>query len=114
MTDLAVDQSSRGREVHVIASRQLYDDLTQDLPAESIHKGVAVHRVWTSRFGRANLWGRAIDYLTFYFGAGICLFDLTKRGDLLVAKTDPPLISVVAGWVARAKHAHLVNWLQDI
>ena len=31
-----------------------------------------------------------------------------------MAKTDPPLISVVAGWVAGLRRARLVNWLQDL
>jgi hypothetical protein len=31
-----------------------------------------------------------------------------------VAKTDPPLVSVMAALIARLKGARLVNWLQDI
>ena len=57
-------------------------------------------RVWTTRFGRQNLLGRTLDYLTFYFSAAWSLFALATPGDIVVAKTDPPLISVVAAIVA--------------
>jgi len=73
-----------------------------------------VHRVLTSKFGRGNLFGRAFDYLTFYFFTGLALLRLARRGDIVVAKTDPPLLSLVASPVARLKGARLVNWLQDL
>ena len=76
--------------------------------------GVEVHRVRTSTFGRGNLLGRALDYVSFYFAAGARLFGLVRAGDVVVAMTDPPLVSVLAGWVARLRGARLVNWLQDL
>ena len=36
------------------------------------------------------------------------------QGDIIVAKTDPPLVSVVAMAAARRKSAGLINWLQDL
>jgi colanic acid biosynthesis glycosyl transferase WcaI len=39
---------------------------------------------------------------------------LVGQGDVLIAKTDPPLTSIVAMWVALRANARLVNWLQDI
>jgi colanic acid biosynthesis glycosyl transferase WcaI len=70
--------------------------------------------VWTSRFGRVSLAGRALDYLTFYTSAAWRLMVCLRRGDVVVAKTDPPLISVVVAVCARLKGAVLVNWLQDV
>src|SRR5581483_5651232 len=37
-----------------------------------------------------------------------------SRGDVVVAKTDPPLISIVVSLAARLRGAALVNWLQDL
>ena len=37
-----------------------------------------------------------------------------RRGDTILALTDPPLLSVVAGVVAAVKRARLVNWCQDL
>lgn len=102
-----------GRDVLVVTSRQRYDDPAERLPARESMEGVDVHRVWTTRFGRGWLPGRALDYLSFYAAAALALWRLTGRGDTIVAKTDPPLISVVAGIVARRRGAKLVNWVQD-
>ena len=73
-----------------------------------------VHRVWTSRFGRQNLVGRSFDYLSFYLTAFISLLRLADKNSIVIAKTDPPLISVIAGLAARLKSAVLINWIQDL
>lgn len=39
---------------------------------------------------------------------------IVKPGDTIVAKTDPPLLSLVIAPQARRGGARLVNWLQDI
>src|SRR5262249_45750446 len=39
---------------------------------------------------------------------------LARPGDVLVVKTDPPLLSVAAMQAARRRGLHLVNWLQDL
>ena len=114
LTDLASSLVQSGFRVEVICSRQHYDDPGVRLaPRESV-AGVAVHRVWTSRFGRHRLFGRSLDYTTFYASSALQMLRLLKRGDIIVAKTDPPLISIVAMLVARLKGAFLINWLQDI
>jgi glycosyltransferase involved in cell wall biosynthesis len=77
-------------------------------------RGVAVHRVATATRGRARLSGRALDYASFHLSAAWKLTRILQRGDIVVAKTDPPLISVSAMYAARLKGAMLVNWLQDL
>jgi colanic acid biosynthesis glycosyl transferase WcaI len=100
--------------VHVITSQQLYDDPQARLPPQDTLGGVQVHRVATTHFGRSRLVGRAVDYLSFYASAWRTLLTVTQPDDVLVAMTDPPLISLVAMRVADRRGAHLVNWLQDI
>ena len=114
LTDLAFHLAKIGVAVHVITSRQVYDDPIRILPSQDIYTRGACHRVWTTRFGRQNLLGRTFDYLTFYLSAAWSLFALLKPGDIVVAKTDPPLISVVAAVVAKIRRAKLINWLQDL
>jgi glycosyltransferase involved in cell wall biosynthesis len=58
--------------------------------------------------------GRTFDYLTFYLSATWSLLVLLKPGDIVLAKTDPPLISVVAAVVAKIRGAKLINWIQDL
>lgn len=114
LSDLAFDLSERGHNVRVIASRQRYDAPGELLPARETIGGVAVCRVWTSRFGRGKIIGRALDYATFYVSAALTLWRLARSGDIIVAKTDPPMLSVVVAPVARWRRARLVNWLQDV
>jgi glycosyltransferase involved in cell wall biosynthesis len=114
LSDLAFDLARRGRDVSVITGRQLYGDPEASLPVEEVIRGVRVARVRTSRFGRANFWGRLCDYLTFYIGATWRLLWLLRPGDMVVAKTDPPMMSVCAAWVVKVKRSLLVNWIQDL
>ena len=114
LSDLAFHMAKTGTPVYVITSRQTYDDPDSLLPGKDSVQGVGVIRVWTTRFGRRSLPGRTLDYLTFYLSATWCLFALVKPGDVVVAKTDPPLISVVAAMVAKVRGAKLINWIQDL
>lgn len=115
LSDLAFALAERGEfAVHVVTSRQRYGDAAADLPAKETVRGVTVHRVWTSRFGRRNLRGRAMDYASFYCSAAGVLWKLADRRSIVVAKTDPPLISVLASGIAKLKGARFVNWIQDL
>ena len=112
--DVAFDLVAAGHEVHAVTSRLAYDGEGPGYAAEEAVRGVHVHRVWTTRFGRGSLAGRALDYFSFYLSAFIELAGLLNRNDIVVAKTDPPLISVVAALAAWLRGARLVNWLQDV
>jgi len=114
LSDLMFYFASAGVEVHVIACRQLYDDPQRQLSASATERGVFIHRVSTTKFGRSGLPGRTIDYLSFYRSAYNLMQDLIEPGDTVVAMTDPPLCSILGMRAARKKGARLVNWLQDI
>ncbi len=114
LSDLSFRLARAGLNVSVVTSRQLYGDARAALPAHEMIEGVDVHRVATATQGRANLVGRALDYASFHVAAGMKLLSLLTAGDVVVAKTDPPLISVVTSRAALWKGAHLVNWLQDL
>ena len=114
LTDLAMDLRRAGMDITVVTGRQLIDDAEAQLAKREQVDGVDVYRVWSTRFGRRSLPGRGLDYLSFYIGAGWRLARICRPGDVVVAKTDPPLISVVASLVARMRGATLVNWLHDL
>ncbi len=114
LSDLAFGLGRAGRDVVVITSRQCYDDPGSALPAREKVGNVVIHRIWTCRFGRGRLAGRALDYLSFYLGAAVAVLRIVRRGDIVVAKTDPPMLSVVVGPLVRLRGAAMVNWLQDV
>jgi colanic acid biosynthesis glycosyl transferase WcaI len=114
LSDLAFHLAARGWTVSVVTSRQRYDDARARLPTREIFGGVDVRRVWSTRFGRGFLPGRAIDYGTFYISAFLMIVRCAERGSTVVALTDPPLISVMAALAAMLRGARLINWTQDL
>jgi glycosyltransferase involved in cell wall biosynthesis len=114
LSDLAFHLAAGGHEVQVITSKQIYDNPDAGLADQEIIREVRVHRVPSTRFGRAALLGRALDYASFYHAVRRRLGEIARAGDIVVAKTDPPLLSVALASIARQRRAHLVNWMQDI
>lgn len=113
LSDLAFALAEQGMDVHVIASRLTYEGHGERLASLETHRGVTIHRVWTSGFGRDRLLGRAIDYISFYVMAVLAAIRLA-RGGWLIIKTDPPLLSIPMRLAARLTGARQINWLQDV
>jgi len=109
LTDLAETLAARGHVVTVIASHP-----GGTVPREETIAGVHVLRVGGKRRSKAGLTGKALDFASFYFGAIGRLLGIARRGDALVALTDPPLIGIGVGLVARLRRARLFHWVQDI
>jgi hypothetical protein len=86
LSDLTFHFAATGREVHVIASPQIYDEPVAALPVRDTINGVHIHRVASTRFGRAALKGRAIDYLSFCRSAERCLEAIVQPGDTVIRK----------------------------
>jgi len=114
LSDLAFALAKEGHKVTVITSRQRYDAPDARLPHAETIEGVDIIRVATPSFGRATLLGRLLDYLGFYLLATWALWRRADRQTIVVAKTDPPLISIPAAFVCKLRGASLVNWLQDL
>jgi len=112
--DLAFALADRGHRITVVTSRLSYDDPVARFPGRETVRGVEIIRIATTGFGRSGLLGRAVDYVTFYLAAAWLLLRQVRRGDMVVAKTDPPLLSIVTTPVVRLRGAHPVNWLQDV
>lgn len=114
LTNLTLALDLPNSEIHIVTSRQLYENNKVTLPPEDYLDNIHIHRAWTTRFGRAQLLGRSLDYLSFYFTAFALLLRLVRNGDIVVAKTDPPLISVIAAITVKLKNGRLINWIQDV
>ncbi|NJD35934.1 MAG: glycosyltransferase family 4 protein, partial [Betaproteobacteria bacterium] len=112
--DLAFYLAGQGNAVKVLTSRQRYDDAAAVLAPHEHERGVEIVRVWSTRFGRGGLFGRALDYLSFYVSAFLALLFHVRAGDLVLCKTDPPMLGVLAALLARIRRVHRVNWLQDV
>ena len=111
--DLAEHVAARGHDVTVIASQLRYEGGTLLAKRETL-AGVKVRRIATTRFGRSNLAGRAFDYVSFYLSSFFSLLIIGRRGDVLIIKTDPPLITIPATLAARLRGMTTINWCQDL
>lgn len=113
LTDVTEALARNGYSVQVITSRLSYDGKSI-YPKDDSRGNVQIRRVCTTRFGRNTNFGRALDYFTFYLSVSLFLVLRTNKNDIIVSKTDPPLLSIPLGLIARLKKAKLINWLQDI
>lgn len=114
LTDLCRHAAASGFTVTVITSRMRYDDEKERLRSHEIDEGVEIRRVRTSRMGRGWGPGRVLDYFSFFATATWAVLREARAGDIVLVKTDPPLMSVPLSVVAKLRGAHLVNWLQDL
>lgn len=111
LTDLAESMADTGADVRVITSRPP----GPNAPARERHRGVTIRRVPSTRWGsRGRMFGKAVDYASYYVGAWLALVATARRGDVVVAMTDPPLLGVGAWLAARLRGAHVVHWVQDV
>lgn len=114
LSDLAFHLAGRGREVVAICGRQRYDEAAADLPKAETANGVRIERVANTRFGRSGLFGRGVDYLSLYAAIYRAVLRLAEPGDVIVSKTDPPMLCIPAMAAARRRKLRLVNWIQDL
>ena len=114
LTQVSEHLASQWHQIVVISSRAGYSGGGKELARQETVNGVRIYRTWTSRFGRQNLLGRAFDYLSFYASSFLSTLRHAGSGDVVVSKTDPPLLSVPLSLAARLKGARHVCWLQDI
>ncbi len=78
-----------------------------------VRNGVTIHRVWHTRFPKSFLPGRAVNYVSFLLAA-LWTAWWTRRPDVVVVETDPPLLSLIGGLLQRWRGAKLIVYLQDI
>jgi len=77
------------------------------------HEGVRIIRVRSSAFDRTRLLARAANYFT-YLGESMRVALLSRRPDVVLCMTDPPVIANVALVVARRFRRPLVVVSQDV
>jgi glycosyltransferase involved in cell wall biosynthesis len=108
LSDLAFHLASKGFEVHAVTS---YSDGASC--QETIH-GAHVHRVSPASTGTHGLFRRALAYARYYVGARRAAKRLVQAGDIVVLKTDPPLLAPAMAGMVKTRGAKLVLWLQDL
>lgn len=110
LTDLAEALVVAGHAVTIITSNPRQPGCA----AAETRNGVEIIRTRSSRLGRRNLVGRALDFVSFSVKALRLLSKTVRRGDTVVLMTDPPLLGCAATSVILKRSAHVVHWIQDV
>jgi len=113
LTDLATALTSRGHKVTVIASDRGYDDPSMRFKRWERWNDIDIVRIPSLSFGKNGRWRRAFNFGSFLL---VCAFRLllSKRFDLVVALTSPPLISFLAALFVKLKGGRLCFWVMDL
>jgi glycosyltransferase involved in cell wall biosynthesis len=116
LAELAEDLAGTGIEVTVITGSSSYLGAgkggASPLPESAVDYPVRVRRVRGTGFDRRRTAGRLINYAVFFAGCG--LRALLEEADVVVAMTDPPLLSVLGAVRKRIRGGKLVLWMQDV
>lgn len=114
MTDLACSLAEAGWNVEAISSRQKYGQPDVRYAPCETYRGVRIRRLWLPGWGGRGLGARFVVSAFFLSAVFFCLIFSIKKGSVVIAKTDPPLLSVPAAAACRLRSGKLVNWLQDL
>jgi colanic acid biosynthesis glycosyl transferase WcaI len=112
LTQLACALAERRHEVTVVTSRRAYDQPATQFPAQETWRGIKIHRVASTAFGKGAKWRRAADFASFIVSCCARLA-LLPRQDVVVALTSPPLISFIGACLARWRGRRFVYWVMD-
>ena len=112
LTDLTEHLAADGYDVHVLAGVGAYDETTAGGAGAEVRRGVTIHRIRTTRFGRGRHVGRVADYATFYLGA--LRHVLRRRYDLVVTLTTPPMLPVLGAAMRRLRGVPYGVWSMDL
>jgi glycosyltransferase involved in cell wall biosynthesis len=113
LAELAATLAEKGHKVTVVTGRRAYDDPDKLFPARETWRGVRIHRIFSTRFGKKAKWRRAADFASFTFSCCARLL-FQRRHDIIVALTTPPLISFIGAWRAKLWRARFCYWVMDM
>lgn len=112
LTELCEDLSALF-DVSVIAGFPPAAADRRKCPQREMRRGVAIRRVWSTRFGKRTLLLRAVDFMSYMFSATWVALT-ARRPDVIVVETDPPLLCLLAPWLRRRHANRSIVYLQDI
>ena len=114
LTDLAEWLARRGVRVRVLCGRYRYEGEASALPHREHCNEAEVIRVWSTAFGRARLFGRLADYVSFCLSLFVTGLFLKPAPDIIVSLTTPPMIHCLGAALSCLRKARFVVWSMDV
>jgi glycosyltransferase involved in cell wall biosynthesis len=115
LTDLAEELAGRKHEVHVLTSRNGYEDTTIRYKRREVLEGVTIERIWQTGFGKSTKVGRLLNFASFNLILFCRLLFLRRRQyNTIIGVTVPPLLSFFGIIAAKFKGAAFCYWAMDL
>lgn len=113
LTDLATGLASRGHDVTVLTGDRGYDNPNLRFPSRERWKGIDIIRLRSVSLGKRSKWRRALNFGNFLAVSTFRLL-FTRRFEVVVALTSPPLISLLAALFVKLKGGRFYFWVMDL
>jgi hypothetical protein len=113
--ELATQLAEMGFHVEVLTSRPSYGppETWVDCPMRETVDGVHIKRLWTTRFSKDNLLGRAINYVTFMGQLFLRVLFTSRKDTVYLYTTNPPFLGFVGAIVSLFRRHSYVMLLHD-
>ena len=113
LTELCEGLAKKGIKVTVIAGYPTIVDTKKRVPKRLIHKGIKIHRVWSTRFRKINIFGKTINHITFFLSIFFKLL-LVSRSQHVLLLTNPPILPLIMLILAPIKRFRFSILLFDL
>ena len=113
LTDAAVELIECGYSVKVYTSNRGYDDPSTKYRKKEIYKGIEIHRLGLSSFGKKNLVFRGMGVL-FFIGQCILKGLFIRKTDGILFSTTPPFIGLAAVLAKKIRNIPVFYWAMDL
>lgn len=115
LSDLAFELAKQGNKVTVVTSRYPYEEKSLKYPAFENIRGVEIHRLSQTAFGKKKTLFRLLDFFSFYLNSSLKLLSVKKyEYDIILGTTVPPLLSFIGVLIANWKKSKFVYWVMDL
>lgn len=114
MTCVAEHLVRRGWTVGAVTVQPTYSRRGERAPRRETHAGVHIARAWSTTFDKNRLAGRLLNGVTTSLSMTALAFARVRRGDVVLAVTNPPLLPFLLLAVCRARGARCVLLVHDV
>lgn len=113
--ELAVELASHDYHVKVVTSRPSYGppETWKPVAWRETADGVQIRRLWTTRYSKDNMFGRALNIATFVIPLTLRMLFLSKADDVHLYTTNPPFLGSVGMLISRVRKHRYVLLLHD-
>lgn len=113
--ELATDLVKQGYEVRVRTCRPCYGppETWVECPLREMKDGVDVRRMWSTRFSKDRMVGRALNIVTFFVPLFIRMLLTSKSDRVYLYTTNPPFLGIIGALVSLIRTHHYVQLLHD-